>query len=182
MWKYLLMHALTYRTETLRRANLQMPPHTFYVDNIYAYVPFPLCHSLYYLDVDLYRYFIGREDQSVNEKVLTSRVDHYWRVARIMMQAYHVYDDIDSPQLRSYMMNYFTIIMAICSVFSKLSDREDAMDQLEALWRELREYDERMYRRAKHGVVGTATNLPSGLGKKITIGGYRLAQKVVKFN
>ena len=56
------------------------------------------------------------------------------------------------------------------------------MDQLEALWRELREYDERMYRRAKHGVVGTATNLPSGLGKKITIGGYRLAQKVVKFN
>ena len=143
---------------------------------------FPLCHSLYYLDVDLYRYFIGREDQSVNEKVLTSRVDHYWRVARIMMQAYHVYDDIDSPQLRSYMMNYFTIIMAICSVFSKLSDREDAMDQLEALWRELREYDERMYRRAKHGVVGTATNLPSGLGKKITIGGYRLAQKVVKFN
>ena len=51
-------------------------PSTFYVDNIYAYVPFPLCHSLYYLDVDLYRYFIGREDQSVNEKVLTSRVDH----------------------------------------------------------------------------------------------------------
>ena len=82
------------------------------------------------------------------------------------------------------MMNYFTIIMAICSVFSKLSDREDAMDQLEALWRELREYDERMYRRAKApGVVGTATNLPSGLGKKIArIGGYRLAQKVVKFN
>lgn len=182
MAQNLLMHSLCYRTDILRDGGVPMPAHTFYVDNIYAYVPFPLCHSLYYLDVDLYRYFIGREDQSVNEKVLTSRVDHYWRVARIMMHAYHVYDDIDSPQLRSYMMNYFTIIMAICSVFSKLSDREDAMDQLEALWRELREYDERMYRRAKHGVVGTATNLPSGLGKKITIGGYRLAQKVVKFN
>ena len=182
MSQNLLMHSLCYRTDVLRRGGIPMPAHTFYVDNIYAYVPLPRCETLYYLDVDLYRYFIGREDQSVNEKVLTSRVDHYWRVARIMMQAYHVYDDIDSPQLRSYMMNYFTIIMAICSVFSKLSDREDAMDQLEALWRELREYDERMYRRAKHGVVGTATNLPSGLGKKITIGGYRLAQKVVKFN
>ena len=76
-------------------------------------------------------------------------------------------------------MNYFTIIMAICSS-SKPSDREDAMDQLEALWRESREYDERMYCRAKHG-VGTATNLPSGLGKKITIGGYRLNEGV-KFN
>ena len=41
MWKYLLMHALTYRTETLRRANLQMPKHTFYVDNIFVYQPLP---------------------------------------------------------------------------------------------------------------------------------------------
>ena len=49
MSQYLLMHALTYRTETLRAAKLQMPAHTFYVDNIYAYVPFPLCHSLYCL-------------------------------------------------------------------------------------------------------------------------------------
>ena len=182
MSQYLLMHALTYRTETLRAANLQMPPHTFYVDNIYAYVPFPLCHSIYYLDVDLYRYYIGREDQSVNEKVLTSRVDHYWRVARVMMQAYHVYDDITCAKLRSYMMNYFTIIMAICSVFSKLSEREDAMDELQKLWDELKAYDPRMYRRAKHGVVGLATNLPGKVGEKITIGGYRVAQKVVKFN
>ena len=181
-WQYLLMHAITYRTETLRAAHLQMPKHTFYVDNIYAYVPFPLCKSLYYLDVDVYRYFIGREDQSVNEKVLTSRVDHYWRVARIMMRAYHLYDDIDTPQLRSYMMNYFTIIMAICSVFSKMSDRADAMDELQSLWDELQGYDPRMYRKAKHGVVGLATNLPGELGKKITLGSYRVAQKVVKFN
>ena len=180
--QYLLMHSVIYRTELLRGMGLQLPKHTFYVDNIYAYVPFPLCHSLYYLDVDLYRYYIGREDQSVNEKVLTGRVDHYWRVARVMMKAYHVYDDIDCAQLRSYMMNYFTIIMAICSVFSKLSDRPDAMDELKALWDELKAYDSRMYRRAKHGVVGIATNLPGKVGEKITIGGYRVAQKVVKFN
>lgn len=182
MSQYLLMHALTYRTSTLRAAGLQMPAHTFYVDNIYAYVPFPKCRLMYYLDVDLYRYYIGREDQSVNERVLTSRVDHYWRVARIMMKAYHVYDDVRIPQLRSYMMNYFTIIMAICSVFSKMSDRPDAADQMEALWEELKAYDERMYRRAKHGVVGLATNLPGKVGDKITIGGYHIAQKVVKFN
>ena len=87
MWQYLLMHALTYRVDVLREVGLEMPPHTFYVDNIYAYVPFPACRSIYYLDVDVYRYFIGREDQSVNDKVLTSRVDHYWRVARVMMHA-----------------------------------------------------------------------------------------------
>jgi glycosyltransferase involved in cell wall biosynthesis len=181
-WQYLLMHALTYRTDVLRASELQMPPHTFYVDNIYAYVPFPRCRSLYYLDVDLYRYLIGREDQSVNEKVLTSRVDHYWRVARIMMRAYHLYDDIDSAQLRGYMLSYFTIIMAICSVFSKMSERDDAEAQLQALWDELKDYDARMYRHARHHVVGLVTNLPGSVGKSLTLGGYRVAQRVVKFN
>ncbi|MGN0076417.1 MAG: glycosyltransferase family 2 protein [Parafannyhessea sp.] len=180
--KYLLMHSLCYRTDVLRDGGLPMPPHTFYVDNIYAYVPFPRCKTLYYLPVNLYRYFIGRADQSVNEKVLTSRIDHYWRVARIMMKSYHLYDDIQSPKLRSYMLNYFTIIMAICSVFSRLSDRPDAMDQLQSLWDDLKAYDPRMYRHAKHGMVGTFSNLPTKAGEKTTLGIYKLAQKIVKFN
>lgn len=180
--QYLLMHALTYRTSTLRSANLQMPAHTFYVDNIYAYVPFPKCKTLYYLDVDLYRYFIGREDQSVNDSVLTSRVDHYWRVARVMWEAYHLFDDVESVRLRNYMMGYFTIIMAICSVFSKKSDRPDAMEQLDKLWEDLKAYDKKMYDRARHGVVGIAANLPGEVGRDITLWGYGVAQKVVKFN
>lgn len=182
MWKYLLMHALTYRTETLRRANLQMPPHTFYVDNIYAYVPFPLCHSLYYLDVDLYRYFIGRDDQSVNEKVMVSRIDQQLRITRIMMDAYHLYDDIETPELRSYMIGYFTLMMAVCSVFSRMSDKPDAMANCDELWDHLKEYDKRMYRRARMGIVGIATNLPTKVGEKFTLGIYRIASKLVKFN
>lgn len=182
MSQNLLMHSLCYRTDVLRDGGVPMPAHTFYVDNIYAYVPFPKCHTLYYLDVDLYRYFIGREDQSVNDAVLTSRVDHYWRVARVMWEAYHLYDDVQPRKLREYMMSYFTIIMAICSVFSKKSDRPDAEEQLQKLWAELKAYDPKMYRRARHGVVGIATNLPGLVGKDITLWGYRVAQKHVKFN
>ena len=180
--QYLLMHALCYRRDVLQDGGLPMPAHTFYVDNIYAYVPLPRCKTLYYLDVDLYRYFIGRDDQSVNERVLVGRVDHYWRVARLMMRAYHVYDDIPSVKLKGYMLNYFTIIMAICSVFSKMSDRPDAMDQLQDLWDDLKAYDSRMYRHARHGVIGIFTNLPTEAGRKTTLGLYRIAQKVAKFN
>jgi hypothetical protein len=39
-----------------------------------------------------------------------------------------------------------------------------------------------MYRRARMGAVGTATNLPTKAGEKATIGIYRVAQKLVKFN
>lgn len=182
MAQNLLMHSLCYRTEILRDGGVPMPAHTFYVDNIYAYVPLPRCKTLYYLDVDLYRYFIGRDDQSVNEKVMVSRIDQQLRITRIMMDAYHLYDDIEGPKLRSYMIGYFTLMMAVCSIFSRLSDAPDAMDNVEELWRHLKAYDKRMYRRARMGVVGIATNLPTKAGEKFTLGVYRIASKLVKFN
>ena len=183
MWQNLLMHSLCYRSDILRAdGGTPLPPHTFYVDNIYAFVPLPRCKRLYYLDVDLYRYFIGREDQSVNETVMAGRIDQQVRITRIMMKSYHLYKDIESIKLRSYMVNYFIIMMAICSVFSKLSDHEDAMDEPEKLWNDLNEYDHRLYRRCRWGVVGVSTNLPTKLGTKITMGGYRIAGKIVKFN
>ena len=57
----LLMHSLLYRTDKLRQSNTILPEHTFYVDNIFAYKPLPFMKKLYYLNVDLYRYYIGRE-------------------------------------------------------------------------------------------------------------------------
>ena len=42
---------------------------------------------MYYLDVNFYRYFIGREDQSVNEAVMIKRIDQQLRVNRIMVDA-----------------------------------------------------------------------------------------------
>lgn len=40
-----------------------------------------------YFDVDTYRYFIGREDQSVNEKVMLSRIDQQLRITKEMIDA-----------------------------------------------------------------------------------------------
>ena len=62
-----------------------LPKHTFYVDNIFVYQPLPFVKSMYYMDLDLYRYFIGRADQSVNESVMVKRVDQQLRVTRHMI-------------------------------------------------------------------------------------------------
>ena len=182
MAQNLLMHSLCYRTDVLRDGGVPMPPHTFYVDNIYAYVPLPNCRTLYYADIDLYRYFIGREGQSVNEATMVKRLDQQFRITRIMMEAYHLYDDVEQLRLRAYMMGYFTMMMAICSVFSKLSDKPGIEEDLKDLWADLKAYDERMYRRARHGVIGIGTNLPTRLGEKTTVGLYHLASKIFKFN
>ena len=84
--QYLLMHSMIYRTGLLREVGLELPEHTFYVDNLYAFVPLARVRSAYYLDVDLYRYFIGREDQSVHESVMLRRLDQQLRVNWMMLR------------------------------------------------------------------------------------------------
>ena len=68
--QYLVMHALVYRTEILRQSGIVLPEHTFYVDNLFAYCPLPYVRNIFYMDIDLYQYYLGRDDQSVNEQML----------------------------------------------------------------------------------------------------------------
>lgn len=83
--QYILMHSVIYRTQLLRNCNLVLPKHTFYVDNLFVYVPLKYVKDIYYLNVDFYRYFIGREDQSVNESVMIKRIDQQIKVNKLMI-------------------------------------------------------------------------------------------------
>ena len=53
--QYILMHSVIYRTELLLNCGLELPKHTFYVDNIFVYQPLPHVKRMYYLDVNFYR-------------------------------------------------------------------------------------------------------------------------------
>jgi glycosyltransferase involved in cell wall biosynthesis len=182
MSQNLLMHSLCYRTDILRDGGVPMPAHTFYVDNIYAYVPLPRVKSLYYLDIDLYRYLIGRDDQSVNETVMAGRIDMQHKITRIMIDAYHLDYDVTSPKLREYMEDYLAIMMMISSIFALLSDVPLAREHADELWEYLKGYDAKMYRHCRRSVAGIVSRLPGKAGERTTIGLYHLARKVVKFN
>ena len=181
-YQYILMHSVTYRTAVLREAQLELPNHTFYVDNIIVYVPLPTVKTLYYLDVDFYRYFIGREGQSVNEKIMASRIDQQLRITRIMIDAFVLDVDVEDLPLRAYMTNYLTMMMVICSVFLLLSGREDADEQRDAIWAYLNEHNPGVYRRIRYGFMGRGVTLKGRFGHAITIFGYRVARKIFKFN
>ena len=180
--KNILMHSVIYRTEVLRKSGMVLPKHTFYVDNIFVYQPLPEVETIYYLNLDLYRYFIGRDDQSVNEKNMIKRVDQQLRVTRIMMEAVDVYAlPVTQDKLRAYMLNYFSMMMAISSIFLTLDGSPEAMEKRKQLWADLKAHDARLYRRCRFSVA-EACNLPGWLGCKLSIGGYRIAQKLFKFN
>lgn len=155
---------------------------TFYVDNIFVYVPLPECKRIYYMDVDLYRYFIGREDQSVNETVMIGRIDQQLRVTRIMIDSFLLERDVKSSRLRSYMRNYLTMMMVICTVFSMMSDRPDKEQMRADIWKYLREHDHETYVKIRRSVMGVGTHLPGKAGDRVLLSAYHIAQKVFKFN
>ena len=181
--QYLLMHSVIYRTQLLRDCGLELPKHTFYVDNIFVYQPLPSVKNIYYLDVDLYRYFIGRSDQSVNEKVMVTRVDQQLRVTYQMIDSHDLRTvGADHKKLARYMFNYLAMMMAISSIFLVIDGRPEALGKKTQLWEYLRTVDSGLYHKMKYRAVSAFTNFPGYQGRKLSVQLYRLARKIYKFN
>lgn len=179
--QYLLMHSVIYRTQLLKDIDLKLPEHCFYVDNIFVYEPLPYVKSMYYLDVDMYRYFIGREDQSVNEATMLKRIDQQLKVTRTMIDAVDVMA-VEPRRLRKYMESYLSMMLTIDSVFLRMSDTEEDNKKLKEIWNYLKRSSPALYRRVRSNVLNVGTNLPTKAGRKIGLDGYHLAQKIFKFN
>lgn len=181
--QYILMHSVIFRTQLLRDCGLRLPEHTFYVDNIFVFEPLVFVKNMYYMDVNFYRYYIGRADQSVNEQVMISRVDQQIRVNKLMVDYFTEKNNRQlSKKLRSYMMNYLDIITTISSVMLIRSGTEENLEKKKELWDYIKKKDSALFRRLRFGILGGATNLPGRGGRKITVDGYKLCQKVFKFN
>ena len=181
--QYLLMHSVIYRTQLLRDCGLELPKHTFYVDNIFVYQPLPHVRNLYYMDVDLYRYFIGRADQSVNESVMMGRVDQQLRVNYHMIDCWDLREVAKKDKkLARYMYNYLAIMMTISSIFLTMEGSPESLGKRTRLWEYLRTVDKGLYTKMRYFAIPAATNLPTLPGRKLSVALYRLARKIYKFN
>ncbi len=179
--QYILMHSVIYRTQLLRDCHLELPKHTFYVDNIFVFNPLPYVKDMYYIDVNFYRYFIGREDQSVNEQVMISRIDQQFRVTKLMIDSYD-YENIENEHCRSYMRNYLRIMMEVSSIMCIISDDKDKLAMKEELWQYVKDKDKKLYGMLRHSMLGWSVNIPTPLGRKISKLGYKIFNKLIGFN
>ena len=169
------MHSVFYRTALLKEIGLKLPEHTFYVDNIFVYYPLPFVKTMYYMDVDLYRYFIGRDDQSVNEKVMIGKI------TKLLIDS-HDLSKIKEPKLRKYMANYLAMMLTICTVFLIKSGKAENLEKKKEIWRYLKTKNPKMNRMIKRTLLGAIMGMPGKGGRKIIIWGYEVARKVYKFN
>ena len=178
---YILMHSLMYRTQVLRDCGLHLPEHTFYVDNLFAFVPFPYVKKMYYMDLDFYHYFIGRSDQSVNETVMISRIDQQIRVNKLMIDCMAEQSHKHS-NLRKYMLNYLSIVTTVTSILLILMDSKEADEMKDELWGYMKKKDLLTYTTLRRGILGIFMNMRSRLGRKLAVYGYKISQKLYGFN
>ncbi|MBS5387061.1 MAG: glycosyltransferase [Clostridiales bacterium] len=180
--QYLVMHALIFKTEILRKSKVRLPEHTFYVDNLFAYQPLPFVSQIYYMDVDLYQYYLGREDQSVNERVLMQRIDQQIRVTDIVARCVDLKAvKAISPKLASYMTRNISIMLTISSIHLLLIQTEEARRKRKDMWEKIREENKALYYRLRYTTLSGFSYLPGKLGGKITVGGYRVARRLYQF-
>lgn len=176
--EYILMHSVLYRTDLLQESGLQLPEHTFYVDNIFVYYPLPKIRTMYYINADFYRYFIGRDDQSVNENNMIKRIDQQLFVTKEMINYYDPYKYRDTNySLYKYMVHYLDIMMTISTTFLALSKNPDDKGKAKELWDYLKNKNPKLYKRLKRNLSGTTT-----INKHTTKIGYKVARKIFKFN
>ncbi|MCD2491652.1 glycosyltransferase [Lacrimispora sp. NSJ-141] len=181
---YILMHSVIFRTAVLRRSGLELPKKTFYVDNLFVFQPMPYVKTLYYIDADFYRYFIGREDQSVNESVMISRLDQQFRVTRLMIDCLEKSGPLfKNRTLCKNMCSYLNIILSISSIMAIKSGTEEHLREKEALWQELKDMNPSLYRKFRYRtLLGIAMNLPGKIGRKCSVLAYNVTQKIYGFN
>ncbi len=183
---YILMHSVIFRTQLLRECGLKLPEHCFYVDNLYVFQPLPFVKNMFYLDVNFYYYYIGRSDQSVNQKIMISRIDQQLRVNKLMVD-YYVDKSIQQRmsryrQMRDYMYNYLEIITTISSVLAVCSYTPEDMQKKQELWDYIKEKDLWLFRKLRYGIFGISMNLPGKGGHYFTVGAYKVVRHFFNFN
>ena len=86
-------------------------------------------------------------------------------------------------RLERYMENYLSMMMCICSIFLRMIDTDEAEDKREDIWDYLKEQEPGRLpahppQRAEHGHEPAHRAGSDRIG----ITGYRVAQKIFKFN
>ena len=181
--QFITMHAAIYRTQVLRDSGIVLPKHTFYVDNIYVYQPLPSIKTLYYLDADLYRYFIGRADQTVTEESMIRNIDQQIRVTKIIADA-HDLEALrrENRKLAQYMYHFLSIMVMICTIYMMLSGTEENLAKSRALWAWLRQNHPVTYRRMRYLSANAVFLAPGKAGRRVNLYFYRKVRHRYKFN
>ena len=180
--KMLTIHSCTFRTELMRQtAKEPLPKHIFYEDNLMVCRVLPEVKKMYYFNADMYRYWIGRPDQSVQEEVMKKRYTHQLTVTERCFKTCHL-DKVESKRLRQYLKHEFFIMFGISVLYARLNKSDEADATLDKMWQGCIDHDAKWGKHFRYCTPLALICLPGKFGRNFGIFIYRLANKVVRFN
>lgn len=107
-YDYFYMATTTFKTEKLRNSNLKLDEKTFYVDMEFILLPFLEMKTLYYLNYDIYRYYIGRAEQSISiQNYVKNRYDH----EKVLTRLLNFYNSIIDDKRKEYISNVLCLVI-----------------------------------------------------------------------
>lgn len=86
--EYFVMANTTYKTEVLKNAKLNLMEKTFYVDMQYNVIPILHVKNFKYWNLNIYRYFLGRPDQTMNLQNLVRNRANHEKVMKFLIEYY----------------------------------------------------------------------------------------------
>jgi len=164
-----LMHSLMYRLDKLKASGMELPNHTFYVDDIYAYVPLPYMEKIFYHDLNFYHYFIGRSDQSINYGIMCKRFEQQTLVFNTMFSSYKLDELKKLPKHLHRYMGQFLMIIGAVTLMTIVGTKEDKPMRKVAykeFWKHLKEIDVKLYKTFRHSPAGVLISLLPGYNLK----------------
>ncbi len=180
----LLMHALVYRRDTLLKSNTILPKHCFYVDDYFSFKPLAYCKTLYYLPEVVYRYRIGRPDQSVTKENMFKRYKQQLTVMNLVLSSF-TYEEINvMPKgLRKYLLHALSVLNLTTLFF--VSGGKDNQPQRKKDFKkylaDLKSNDMEMYKHLRYkSYYSLIYWLPYIFQKRIITFGYNVTAKVCK--
>lgn len=95
------MHSIIYKKSLLIEMEYEQIEGVFYSDSEYSVLPLTKAMTMYYLNIPLYRYYIGRDEQSINMKVMIKNQEHQWAVVQRVIEKFD-FDTIKSKHVKKY--------------------------------------------------------------------------------
>ena len=177
----LTIHSCTFRTELMKKWSEPLPKKVFYEDNLMICKTLPRVERMFYFPADLYRYWIGRPDQSVQENVMKGRYSHQILVTVKSFEACD-FDNIKEKKLKKYLKHELFMMFGISILFTRLNKTDETDAALEKMWSDCRTHNEKWGKHFRYGTPLFFICLPGKFGRAFSGFIYKLANKVVRFN
>lgn len=158
--EYFVMATSTYKTELLRKSKLSLFEKTFYVDMQYNVVAFSLVKSFRYYNLDIYRYFIGRKDQSNNFNSLVKNQDNHEKVMKFLIDFYTSnFKSFSSNKKEYYSLIIYYMLYTHYSIYCLYdNNHKNAYEKIKNFDLYLKETNMDLYNRSNIGIIKANRN------------------------